>query len=132
LKIILIERIVERCNDPMNPNYPKVTSMSTKTIDMYTSDVIPRKGEIIYIDEDTAYDVVEVIYQKHKYPLPSENNFTVHVEVSPHFNFHTYKSVVTDTSFVEEWPIITKLPMDMSWFNCNCSDDESDDCQDFL
>lgn len=113
--IMLSERIVERCNDPASENYKKVTHMSAKTIDMYKSNFIPRKGEVIFSNDGMSYDVVNVIYQKCASRLDEENIIYAVIEITPHVNEHIYDC--GGYQIKEDWPLIAELPSDHSIFD---------------
>lgn len=121
--IMLIERVVERCNDPSSSDYLKAKNMSAKIVDDYESNVIPRKGEIIFISDDKIYEVLEVIYLRHGVGSPGRAVISVHIEVKPHKARHTYHA--TNHSFEEEWPLITNMPADLSWFYQDENDEDS-------
>lgn len=112
MNIMLVERIVERCNTPSSPNYLKVEKMTAKLIVAYTSNIVPRQGEIIFLDDDKIYDVVQVIYQAHGHATTPD--FTVHVEVKPHNPVHDY--CTSGFSFKENWPTVISLPTDLSYY----------------
>lgn len=111
MTIILVERIVQRCNTPSSPNYLKVENMTAKLVDIYRSEIVPRQGEIIFLDDSRIYDVVQIVYQGHG--NPASPHFTVHVEVKPHSAVHDYKT--SGLSFKEEWPVIVSLPCDWDY-----------------
>ena len=112
MNILLVQRIVKRCTDPSNPQYNQVISAYAKLIDAYSSNIIPRKGEVILVDGNLVYDVVEVIYQRHVKNKFDKEAITVTLEVVPHVNTQSYDA--GNHSFVEEWPLITNLPADLS------------------
>lgn len=105
--IMLLERIVERCADPTSNNYGKITKMTAKTVDAYTSDIIPRIGEVIFVDEETAYTVVDVIYNKCCCNLSGENILGVMIEVEPYFAVNIHNT--GGYCFEEDWPLIATL-----------------------
>jgi len=100
--------------DAASPDYQKATSHKSKVIDVYDSSFIPHKGEVIFFDEDTAYDVVEVIYHKCACHLQGENIIGVMIEVTPHKNEHTYNN---GSYFkTEPWPLVANLEADLTGF----------------
>ena len=114
MHIQLIERITERCMDPGSPNYKNVTAHKSKVIDVYESSFVPRKGEVIFFDEDIAYDVVEVIYHKCACHLQRENIIGVMIEVTPHKAEHLYDG--GNYSKTEPWPLVANLETDLTNF----------------
>lgn len=114
MNILLIERVVTRCTDPDSPQYKLATHMSSKLVARYVSDVVPRKGEIIFVDENTSYEVVQVIYQRLGSSLPGKATFSVHIEVKPYVCIHKY--VDTENQFFETWPLVINLPSDPNFF----------------
>ena len=106
--ITLVERVVERCNDTRSRNYMKVVKMTKRVIDTYYScnpTIIPRIGEVVYLNKQKAYDVLDVIYSKRKYNGIWHDE--VILEVKPHVCEHSYNS--GSYSFKEDWPIIMDL-----------------------
>lgn len=111
MHIALVERVVERCMDRSSPNYQEITKLSTKTLTIYDSNFIPRKGDVICIDGEHGYDVVEVIYNIGVLPIEGEEISDVVIEVVPHIEKHTYST--GNYSYVEDWPLITNLDSDL-------------------
>lgn len=109
--INLLERDVQRCNDPASPNYHKVTNVSAKIIDTYDSNFVPRIGEVISIGDNLAYDVVSIVYMrdsfKDGYRSQNENVLKVIVEVKLHIGKTTFNA--DGYSFEEDWPLITRI-----------------------
>lgn len=121
MRIYLSERIVERCMNPANPNYLKATHMSTKTIDTYTSEIIPRVGEVI-CTEKGSYDVVGVEYLRHCAGFKGDGIMSVTVEVTPHKIKKSFS--VSGYTVEENWPLISELEVDIAK-SCYSSLDET-------
>ena len=111
LYVMLRERIVERCKDPKDPNYNQITKMVSKPIEgflSYNLDIVPRIGETICLDENSAYDVVSVVHSKRC--CAGLWHPEVIVEVVPHEAQHAF--TVGGYSIVENWPLISDLPLE--------------------
>ena len=111
MRIYLSERIVERCMNPASPDYLKVTHMSTKTLDTYISDIIPRIGEVIWTDKG-SYDVVSVEYHRHSVEIKGDGIMCVTVEVTPHKAKRDFS--VGSYTLEEDWPLISDLEVDLA------------------
>lgn len=108
LYVSLMQRIVERCTDPTSPNYNKVTKMNSLPIEgflSYNLDIVPRKGEIICLENGKSYQVVEVVHTRRC--CAGLWHPEVIVEVVPHVAEHIYDT--GSYSFKEEWPLISDL-----------------------
>lgn len=110
LYVSLRERIVERCTDTKSPNYLKVTKMFSRELEglsSYSLDIIPRKGETIYISDNRAYDVIAVIHSRRR--CAGLWHPEVIVEVVPHVAEHIYNA--GSYSFKESWPLVSDLSL---------------------
>lgn len=108
LYVLLRERIVERCSDPTSRNYKKVINMFCKEVEGFVShdtDIIPRIGEIICLEDNTAYDVISVVHSRRK--CAGLWHPEIIVEVVPHVAKHMYDA--GNYSFEEDWPLISDL-----------------------
>ena len=111
MRIYLSERIVERCMDPASPNYYKVNRMACKTLATYTSNIIPRIGEVIWTDKG-SYDVIAVEYHKHSVTVKGDGIMAVTLEVTPHKSKQAFS--VGSYSIEEDWPLISDLEVDLA------------------
>lgn len=111
--ITLAERITVRIDDTRSPRYHQIAHQARKIVDSYTSDVVPRVGETIYLADKRAYDVLAVIHYKR--PSVEIFNGNLHqvtrsevlLEVTPHQAIHSYST--GSYSFKEAWPLIMDL-----------------------
>ena len=103
--ITFIERVVVRVDDTRSPRNHQIAHQAQKIVNCYSSDVIPRVGEIVCMDNDKAYDVVAVIHCRRKRGGIARDE--VFVEVTPHIRTHAY--CTGSYSIVEEWPLVTEL-----------------------
>ena len=111
LFVSLRERIVQRCTDPTSQNYKKITKMTSRTIEDFSSkafDIIPRNGEIISLGENKAYQVIAVIHSRRC--CAGLLHPEIIVEVVPYVPEHTYDA---GGYFIKEyWPLISDLPFE--------------------
>ena len=113
LYISLYERHVVRENDLKKKNIHEITKMTKKHIDTYScydTTVIPRVGEILYINDKGPFKVVEVIHKKSF--TSGLRHDSVYIEVTPHVCKHFYS--VGNFAFTEDWPLIVDLEEDFS------------------
>lgn len=111
LYVSLRERLVERCTDPTSHDYNRITKMSCRTIEEFSSkdlDIIPRNGEIISLGENLAYQVIAVVHSRRQ--CAGLWHPEIIVEVVPHIPEHTYDA--GGYFFKECWPLISDLPID--------------------